>query len=487
MSGVITMSNLGRYGRLANQVFQASFLHCYAKMYGLTVQAPRPEGWPFDFWFEPVTTATVPLEETYNSQGKPDFGTRPPAGPEFVNREFLGYAQWNTSWYKPWKDELQKWFTIDRPALGDGTNTVVGIHHRAGDYDNKTIKWRAPWAWYENWLAANWSRLKNPILVIASEGPVPEDLRTPAPPLILSGSPEEDWADLAHCDIVLCPNSTYSYAAAMMNPNLKEAWRACLPAGGFVRFDPWDSTPLLYDQCEVYWKILGMPEPPPPPAPPRSTSNRVSVIIPCYNHGRWLRSAITSAYKQSWPAHEVIVVDDGSTDDTAAVATEMGVKLIQQPHSGPSAARNAGIAAATGSHILPLDADDILHKNFIEVTLRRRRDIVGTYVQNFGTDNRLWRQNNLQPTYNDMMRENSLVVTCLFQRVIWETIGGFDTKFDGVEDWEFWVRALDRGYTAVIVPEVLFYYRHCDGPSVSKNTIGVRSSLRESVRAKRAV
>lgn len=89
-------------------------------------------------------------------------------------------------------------------------------------------------------------------------------------------------------------------------------------------------------------------------------SPRFSVVIPVFNAATTLARAIESARAQSWPAHEIIVVDDGSTDATAAVARRFGeaVRLIQQPNRGVAAARNAGAAAATGDWLAFLDADD---------------------------------------------------------------------------------------------------------------------------------
>ena len=89
-------------------------------------------------------------------------------------------------------------------------------------------------------------------------------------------------------------------------------------------------------------------------------SPRFSVIIPAYNSAATLARAIESVRAQSWPAHEIIVVDDGSLDATADVARQFGgtVRLIQQPNSGVSVARNAGAAAASGDWLAFLDADD---------------------------------------------------------------------------------------------------------------------------------
>jgi len=87
---------------------------------------------------------------------------------------------------------------------------------------------------------------------------------------------------------------------------------------------------------------------------------RFSVIVPAYNSADTLTRAVESVLAQSWPAHEIIVVDDGSTDDTLQVAGKFGdqVRVIQQPNAGVSVARNRGVEAANGDWLAFLDADD---------------------------------------------------------------------------------------------------------------------------------
>lgn len=88
---------------------------------------------------------------------------------------------------------------------------------------------------------------------------------------------------------------------------------------------------------------------------------RVTVVIPCYNTAAWVREAIATAQAQTFAAVEVIVVDDGSRDESAAIASACaGVRVIQQPNQGVAAARNAGLRVATGDFVSFLDADDRL-------------------------------------------------------------------------------------------------------------------------------
>src|SRR4051812_18713622 len=92
---------------------------------------------------------------------------------------------------------------------------------------------------------------------------------------------------------------------------------------------------------------------------------QISVIIPCYNHGRYLPGAVASVVAQTFDDWELIIVDDGSTDDSAAIAEQLiatysrhSMHLLRQTNQGLSASRNNGIRSARGIYILPLDADD---------------------------------------------------------------------------------------------------------------------------------
>src|SRR5687768_343766 len=95
-------------------------------------------------------------------------------------------------------------------------------------------------------------------------------------------------------------------------------------------------------------------------------AGRVTVVIACYNQAHFLRDALDSALRQTQPAAEILVVDDGSTDDTAVVAARCReARCIRQHNRGVAAARNAGLAVSTGDYIIFLDADDRLLPNAI--------------------------------------------------------------------------------------------------------------------------
>src|SRR5689334_10446763 len=102
----------------------------------------------------------------------------------------------------------------------------------------------------------------------------------------------------------------------------------------------------------------------------------VTVIIPTFNHAHYLADAIASVVAQTHPADEIIVVDDGSTDDPAAVVARFnGVRLIRQNNRGLSAARNMGLHSSTTSYVVFLDADDRL----LPIALEAGLDVAATY------------------------------------------------------------------------------------------------------------
>jgi glycosyltransferase involved in cell wall biosynthesis len=100
----------------------------------------------------------------------------------------------------------------------------------------------------------------------------------------------------------------------------------------------------------------------------------VSVLIPCYNAGRWIRETIESVLNQTWQNIEIIVVDDGSSDDSVAVIKHFDsprIKLIQQPNAGAASARNRALSESKGEYIQYLDADDLLSPRKIELQMAR--------------------------------------------------------------------------------------------------------------------
>ncbi len=202
---------------------------------------------------------------------------------------------------------------------------------------------------------------------------------------------------------------------------------------------------------------------------PSGQSVRVSVVIPCFNYGRYLAEAAESVLAQSLRDVEVIVVDDGSTDDSRTVAQalidahpEAAVRLIAQPNCGsPGQTRNVGISAARGQYIVCLDADDRLHPEYLArcaTALDTHADAAIAYgdLQMFGDDDTL----HVPPEWDTRVELdcNFLDVVSMFRRSVWAEVGGYDTAV-GYEDWDFWIAVIEHGFTGVKAPGALWYYR----------------------------
>jgi glycosyltransferase involved in cell wall biosynthesis len=221
---------------------------------------------------------------------------------------------------------------------------------------------------------------------------------------------------------------------------------------------------------------------------PRTDEVDVSIVVPCFNHGLYLAEAIASAQACDAPSCEVIVVNDGS-DDPATVAgldelRQNGTTVIDQPNRGPSAARNAGIAASRGRYILPLDADNRLRARYPLVgaqVLDRNPEIGIVYGDHclFGEQAGVRRPG---PFDLDRLLRGNYIDTCaVFRREIWEDAGGYQTGTEFWEDWDFWLAAAERGRSFHYVPEVLFDYRvRADAPSSQRNSAAWRAQ-REAI------
>lgn len=197
---------------------------------------------------------------------------------------------------------------------------------------------------------------------------------------------------------------------------------------------------------------------------PGSSSPRISIIIPSFNYGRFLGDAIESALGQTLSPVEVIVVDDGSQDDSREVARRYPVRLIEQENAGVSAARNRGASEAKGDFLVFLDADDVLEPTYLARcwdALRTAPPNVAyayTQMRHFGQCESLYES---APFSKQRVLEGNLVhVSALLRRGAFEGAGGFDESAKlGLEDADLWVRLLERGQIGVFVEEPLLRYR----------------------------
>ena len=205
----------------------------------------------------------------------------------------------------------------------------------------------------------------------------------------------------------------------------------------------------------------------------------VSIIIPCYQQAHFLREAVGSVIAQTFIDWEIIIVNDGSPDDTATVVRQIiadqpdrRIHLHEQANQGLAMARNNGIRAARGRFILPLDADDLLAPEFLARTVPILETtpsvaIVYTDYVRFGANNGL----ELVGEWTvDHLRENNQLAYCsLYRREVWEAVGGYNPNMTwGYEDWDFWLGAAERGLLAWRVHEPLLHYRVKSGSMYTK-------------------
>lgn len=204
--------------------------------------------------------------------------------------------------------------------------------------------------------------------------------------------------------------------------------------------------------------------------------DRVSVIIPTYNYARFVEEAITSVLAQTLPVSEIIVVDDGSTDNTEEIVTKFGgiVKYIKQKNSGVGQARNTGVKHSTGNFLAFLDADDLWLPSKIDRQLEYFKSsdnnlgLVTTGMREFDKAGKticehLEGKNGW--CANDLLLFRSVVIgpgsTSLLKRKVFEKVGGFDTnrEMHPSEDWEFSYRVA-RKFKIAYIPEILVEYRN---------------------------
>lgn len=185
----------------------------------------------------------------------------------------------------------------------------------------------------------------------------------------------------------------------------------------------------------------------------------ISVIVPTYNSAHYLGEALTSIAAQTLPAAEIIVVDDGSTDATAQVAAAFGVTYMYQANAGAAAARNRGVAAANGTILAFLDADDLwlptkLARQMAVLVNQPTVDMVFGHVEHF-----------LAADLPDAARAQLhcpagavpgyLPSTLLIRRTSWERVGAFGTSWQVGEFINWSLLAQEQGLTSHLLPEVV--------------------------------
>jgi len=200
------------------------------------------------------------------------------------------------------------------------------------------------------------------------------------------------------------------------------------------------------------------------------TITMISVIIPTYNRAKIVREAVESVLPQTYRNFEIIVVDDGSTDDTYEVLEnyirEKKIVYHYQKNSGVACARNQGIKLSQGDYIAFLDSDDLWVPNKLERQMKLFEKNVDSGVVYSWAFSRAANGNIKisRPSYKGYLFERLLLgnlipnVTVVFKKRIVEKIGFFDERLKRSEDWDFWLRASEH-FHFDFVPEILVEVR----------------------------
>ena len=197
----------------------------------------------------------------------------------------------------------------------------------------------------------------------------------------------------------------------------------------------------------------------------------VSVVIPCYNHAKFLPDALFSILNQTYAHWECIIVNDGSPDNTEEVAQQWLLKderitYYKKENRGLSNARNYGIERALGQYILTLDADDKFEKTFIEKAVNVFNNCIEVgIVSCWGLR---FKKNKYYGLFKPKGKELNDYLFCnaasagsvMFRKKCWYEVKGYDEQMKmGYEDWEYYLRISKNGWKTNIIEEPLFYYR----------------------------
>ncbi|MFM2302983.1 MAG: hypothetical protein RLZZ135_386 [Cyanobacteriota bacterium] len=203
----------------------------------------------------------------------------------------------------------------------------------------------------------------------------------------------------------------------------------------------------------------------------------LSVVIPCFNQGEYLLDAISSVRAYTDSVYEIIIVNDGSTDamtiDLMQQLEQQGYLVLNQENQGVARARNNAIEQAQGRYILALDADNKIRLDYIlkgiEI-LDRHPDVGVVYGKPewFGEGQRSWHIPE-EFDVDKLIIDNYIDACAVFRKSLWQDCGGYDPELLGLEDWDFWLSAVEKGWKFYYIPEILFDYRVRSGSRLAQS------------------
>jgi glycosyltransferase involved in cell wall biosynthesis len=181
----------------------------------------------------------------------------------------------------------------------------------------------------------------------------------------------------------------------------------------------------------------------------------VSVVMAAYNAAPHIRPALQSALAQDWQPLEVVVVDDGSTDETAEIVQSYPeVVYVRQENKGPSAARNAAVERSQGEFVANLDSDDLLPPTRVSVQVRHllgHPSLGAVFGRQEWLNAPAWMARDA--VYDDL--DGIPLSSVMFRRDVFLALGGYDSAFEPSEDMDLVVRMRERGIAYEVLPDVV--------------------------------
>jgi glycosyltransferase involved in cell wall biosynthesis len=222
----------------------------------------------------------------------------------------------------------------------------------------------------------------------------------------------------------------------------------------------------------------------------------ISVVIPCYNDGRYLPETLERLSKQTYSNFEIIIVNDGSTDaETLKILDQLasqggGIQVLHKKNGRMSSARNHGAAAAKGEILVALDADDYFDPQFFKkgleiLTHNPNAAVVTSHLKMFGENTAVSKPRG-GDQYNFLF-SSECPACAMVRKSCWDAVGGYDEAMTlGYEDWEFYIRITQKGWTVAVIPEILFYYRQTQKSTHRNSTIPNREKIIQYIVEKHA-
>lgn len=214
----------------------------------------------------------------------------------------------------------------------------------------------------------------------------------------------------------------------------------------------------------------------------------ISIIMPCYNAGDNIKYSIASVYEQSFKSFELIVVNDGSSDNSLSVLTSLAetynnLRVINQPNKGAGPARNKGLQIAQGEFIAFLDADDSWHSDCLLKLHQALQADPNAVIAYCGWQNKGLAANrcnpHIPPDYENAGKTETFLKGCpwpihaaLSRKSAIEAINGFNEYWTSCMDYDLWLKIASFN-KVVLVPEVLAYYHHHEGEQITKNRLRI--------------